>query len=148
MDKKYHAMEKDKVIKELNGDFNNGLSEQVAKERLREYGKNELPKKKRDSVFKIFFRQMMDPIVLLLVITVVFSFIVDEIIDALAIIFIILIDLVMGTIQEWRAEKNADSLQNLIKYQVKVIRDSEEKSIDSVLLVPGDIVLLESGDKC
>ena len=147
MDKKYYAMEKDKVIKELNGDFNNGLSEQVAKERLREYGKNELPKKKRDSVFKIFFRQMMDPIVLLLVITVVFSFIVDEIIDALAIIFIILIDLVMGTIQEWRAEKNADSLQNLIKYQVKVIRDSEEKSIDSVLLVPGDIVLLESGDK-
>jgi len=147
MDKKYYAMEKDKVIRELQSDYINGLTEKEAEERIKKHGKNELPKKKRDSVFKIFFRQAMDPIVLLLIVTVVFSLLVDEVIDAVAIIFIILIDLVMGTIQEWKAEKNADSLQNLIKYKVKVIRDSQEKSIDSILLVPGDIVLLESGDK-
>ena len=147
MDKKYYALEKDVVIKELNSNYIKGLTESEAKDRLKTFGENSLPKKKRDSILKIFIRQMMNPIILLLVVTVVFSFLIDEVIDALAIIFIILIDLVMGTIQEWRAEKNADSLQSLIKYKVKVIRDSEEKQIDSTLLVPGDIVLLESGDK-
>lgn len=147
MDKKYYAMEKDEVIKALSSDYNKGLSNNEVKERLRKYGKNCLPKKKRDGVFKIFFRQMIDPIVVLLIITVVFSLIVNEIVDAIAIVFIILVDLIMGTIQEWRAEKNADSLQSLIKYNVKVIRDSEEKEIDSSELVIGDIVLLESGDK-
>lgn len=147
MDKKYYALEKDVVIKELNSNYIKGLTENEAKDRLKTFGENSLPKKKRDSILKIFIRQMMNPIILLLVVAVVFSFLIDEVIDALAIIFIILIDLVMGTIQEWRAEKNADSLQSLIKYKVKVIRDSEEKQIDSTLLVPGDIVLLESGDK-
>ena len=147
MDKKYYAMEKEIVIKELNSDYNKGLSEKEVLERLKRDGKNELPKKQKDSVFKIFFRQMMDPIVLLLIVTVIFSFVVNEVIDAIAIIFIIFVDLVMGTFQEWRAEKNADSLQSLIKYKVKVIRDNEEKEIDSVNLVVGDVVLLESGDK-
>lgn len=147
MDKKYYAMEKGKVIKELASDYNKGLSEEEVLIRLEKYGNNLLPKKKKDSVFKIFFRQMMDPIVILLLITIIFSLIVNEIVDAIAIAFIILVDLIMGTIQEWRAEKNADSLQSLIKHNVKVIRDSEEKEIDSSNLVIGDIVLLESGNK-
>ena len=147
MEKKYYAMEKNEVIKELTSDYNIGLTDEEVSIRLKNYGKNSLPKKKKDSIFKIFFRQMVDPIVLLLIVTVIFSLIVNEIIDALAIVFIILIDLVMGTMQEWRAEKNADSLQSLIKYNVKVIRNSEEKEVDSSELVIGDIVLLESGDK-
>lgn len=147
MDKKFYAMEKEEVIEKLDSDYTRGLKEIEVSDRLKRYGKNSLPKKKRDSIFKIFFRQMMDPIVILLIVTVIFSFVVNEVVDAIAIIFIILVDLAMGTIQEWRAEKNADSLQSLIKYNVKVIRDSEEKTVDSVNLVPGDIVLLESGDK-
>ena len=58
MDKKYYSMEKDEVIKDLESDYNKGLSDKEVLDRLKKYGKNLLPKKKRDSVFKIFFRQI------------------------------------------------------------------------------------------
>lgn len=143
----YFSLKNDEVLKKVSSDFNDGLKTEEVTKRLAKYGLNKLPKKKNDSVFKIFFRQLLDPIVLLLVVTIVFCFIISEVIDAIAIIFIVVVDLIMGTIEEWRAEKNADALQNLIKYKVKVIRDSEKKEIDSTNLVIGDIVLLESGDK-
>lgn len=143
---KWYFMNIEEIYKELNI-MEEGLSSKEAISRLKRAGYNELPKKKKDSVFKIFFKQLLDPIVMLLVITVIFSFIIGEIVDAIAIIFIILIDLIMGTFQEWKAEKNAESLQNLMKDQVKVIRDGKQIEIDSKELVLGDIVLLESGDK-
>lgn len=97
-----------------------GLSEKEAKERLLRYGKNELPKKKADSIFKIFFTQILDPIVLLLIVTIIFSFIIGEIYDAIVVIFIVLVDLLMGTIQEYNAAKKARSLENIIKVKCKV----------------------------
>ena len=147
MDKKYYALTKEKIINDLESNYHNGLTTTEAKQRIEKYGKNTFPKKKKDSILVIFFRQMLDPMLILLIITIVFSLLVNEVIDALAIAFIILIDLIMGTIQEYRARENASSLENLIKYNVKVIRDSEELEIDSEDLVVGDIVLLESGDK-
>lgn len=134
------------VITQLNTNID-GLTEEEAKKRLNDNGKNELPKKKGDSLVKIFLRQLIDPIVILLIATVVFSFIINEIVDACAIIFIIVVDLLMGTFQEWKAEKNAEALANLIKVMVKVLRNKEELEIDSSDLVIGDIVLLESGNK-
>ncbi len=124
-----------------------GLSGEEATKRLKKYGKNELPKKKKDSFFKILFKQLLEPIVLLLVVTVIFSFIIGEVVDAIAIIFIILVDLLMGTFQEWKAEKNAESLQDLIKDIVVVLRDGVQLEIESTNIVIGDIVLLESGNR-
>jgi len=146
MDKKWYSLSVEEVISSLKTN-DNGLSSKEVKERLDKYGKNELPKKKRDSVFKIFFRQMLDPIVLLLIVTIVFSLIINEPIDAIAIMFIVLVDLIIGTYQEWRAERTAESLSNLIKVRCKVIRNGIEEEIDSSELVIGDIVLLESGNK-
>ena len=143
---KWYLKDSKEVIKALNSNIN-GLSSKEAKKRQKQYGLNILPKKKSDSIFKILFRQLTDPIVLLLVITVVFSFIIGEIVDACAIIFIILVDLILGTFQEWKAEKTAESLQNLIKDRVIVLRDNEEVEIDSSEVTIGDIVLLESGDQ-
>ena len=143
---KWYFVDIEEILKKLNT-TQEGLCNNEALFRLKKDGYNELPKKKNDSFLKIFFRQLLDPIVMLLIITVIFSFIIGEIIDAIAIIFIILIDLLMGTFQEWKAEKNAESLQNLMKDQVKVIRDGQQIEIDSKELVLGDIVLLESGDK-
>ncbi len=144
---KYYAISKDEVIENLSSDVKNGLSSNEVIVRQKRDGLNVLPHKKSDSIFKIFFKQMLDPIVLLLIVTIIFSFVIKEYVDAIAIIFIVLLDLCLGTFQEWRAEKNALSLQNLIKYKVKVIRDSKELEVDSEELVVGDIVLLESGDK-
>ncbi len=143
---KWYLLDGEDVLNKLDSN-ELGLSAQEIKKRQNKYGLNILPKKKSDSIFKILFRQLTDPIVMLLVVTVVFSFIIGEIVDACAIIFIILIDLVLGTFQEWKAEKTAESLQNLIKDRVRVIRDNEEMEIDSSEVTVGDIVLLESGDQ-
>lgn len=124
-----------------------GLSNKEANDRLNKYGKNTLPKKKNESIINIFFKQMLDPIVMLLIITIIFSFAVGEIIDAIAIIFIVFVDLIVGTIQEWKASKDALALSKLIKVKTKVIRDGKELEIDSEDVVIGDIVLLESGNK-
>lgn len=124
-----------------------GLSTNEALNRLEKYGKNEIPKKKEDSFLKILFRQLLDPIVLLLVVAMIFSFIINEVVDGVTIFFIIMIDLLMGAFQEWKANKNALALSKLIEVKAKVLRDGKEKEIESVNLVIGDIVLLESGTK-
>ena len=142
----WHFKNEETLLKELNTK-REGLTSNEASIRINKYGKNELPKKKTDSFLKIMFKQLIDPIVLLLVVAVIFSFIIGETVDAIAIIFIIMIDLLMGTWQEWKASKNAEALSNLIKVNVKVIRDNKEIEIDSSLLVKGDIVLVESGNK-
>ena len=146
MENKWYALGIENVISTTNSNLE-GLTAKEAKKRLEKYGKNELPKKQRDSVFKIFFRQMLDPIVILLIITIVFSLLINEVIDAMAILFIVVVDLIIGTYQEWKAEKTAESLSDLIKVKCKVLRDGEEIGIDSSELVVGDIVLLESGNK-
>lgn len=124
-----------------------GLSSKEVLLRQKQYGKNELPKKKNDSLIKIFFTQLLDPIVILLVIAMIFSFIIGEVIDAIAILFIITVDLILGTYQEWKANKNVEALTKLIEVKTEVLRDNEEQEIDASDLVVGDIVLLSSGNK-
>ena len=141
-----HFLTLNELYKKLNSS-EKGLSISDAKERLLKYGKNELPKKKRDSFIKIFFKGILDPIVLLLVVTVIFSILAGEITDAIAIGFIIFLDLLLGAFQEWKAEKNADSLSDIIKVKVNVLRDGKEITIDSENLVIGDVMILDSGDK-
>ena len=146
MNYNWHNLESDDVLKNVDSSIN-GLSDEEATVRLNKYGKNILPKKAGDGFLKIMFRQFLDPIVLLLVVAVIFSFIIGEVIDALAIIFIILVDLLMGTFQEWKASKEALALSNLIKVNVNVLRNNSEKAIDSSLLVKGDIVFVSPGCK-
>lgn len=124
-----------------------GLTSLEASKRLQKYGKNELPKKKADGVIKIFFHELMDPIVLILIVAIIASLIVNEKIDAIAISLIVLIDLLMGTFQEKKANNTALALSNLVKEKVSVLRDNKEIEIESTEIVVGDIILLTSGDK-
>lgn len=144
MDINYGNISKNKVLKELDSTLN-GLTNKEANLRLKKYGLNELPKEETHSIFKIFLDSFKDPIIYVLIAATVLSFIVGEVIDAVAIIFIILIDGIVSTIQEYRAEKNSEALKNLIKFKVKVVRDNKHFMIDSSLIVPGDIIVLESG---
>ena len=143
---KYYSKSIEEVMKTFNTS-ENGLSDDIAKELLIKNGKNELPKAKQDSIVKLFFDQFKNPIELILVVTVILSFIAGETIDAIALIFIIMIDVLMGTYQEWKARKDAESLINMIKSTSRVIRDGKEKEIESSEIVVGDILVLESGDK-
>lgn len=146
MEKKWYALDKSFVLNELDT-TNEGLSTIEANERIKKYGRNELKSKKRDSFFKLLFKGLLDPIVIILIITIIFSFIIGERLDAYAIIFIMMIDLIIGAAQEYSASKTADSLSKLIRVNNKVIRDGKIIEILSTELTIGDIILLESGDK-
>lgn len=136
--------------KEILENYNtsiDGLSEKEVKKRLSKYGLNELPKEKNKPLYKIFFESLKDPIIYVLIMCTILSFVVGETLDGVAILFIIMVDAVVSTIQEFKANKNSEALKNLIKVKVKVIRDAKHCEIDSSLVVPGDIIILESGSK-
>ena len=144
MKNNYNKMNKTKLLKELETSMN-GLSDSEVKKRIKKYGLNELPKEEQKSVFTIFFNSIKDPIIYVLIAAAIFSLIGKEVLDAIAIVFIILVDAIVSTVQEYKAEQNAEALKNLIKFKVKVVRNNKHFEIDSSNVVPGDIIVLESG---
>ena len=102
-----------------------GLSKKEVENRLRKYGKNILPKEKKKTIFQIFISEFIDPIIFIMIVASFFSFLIGEKIDGFAIIFIIMVDAIMGTLQEWKAGKSAESLENIIKTKTRVIRDGK-----------------------
>ena len=146
MDKEYYKLTQEETIELLDSDID-GLKEKKATERLKKYGLNELPKKKKKSPIQLFLSEFKDPIVILLIVAAIISLFSGETVDCIVIFLIITIDAVVGTVQEIKAEQSAEALQELIKEKTKVLRDGKEKVIDANTLVKGDVVLLESGDK-
>lgn len=146
MKNKWYSLTEKEIFTKLDSNLE-GLKSSDAKERLLRYGKNVLPKKQSDGPLKIFFMQFLSPIIFVMVLAGILSLAAGEYLDFFAIVFIILVDAIFGTVQEWQAGKEAESLQNLIKVKCKVLRDGKEKMILSDDLVAGDIVLLESGNK-
>ena len=146
MKKHIQSMNEEEIFEKLHTNHN-GLKDKEVKQRIQKFGLNELPKKKKDSIFKIFFSQFCNSITIIMILACILSFYVNEVVDALAIIFIILIDAIMGTIQEWKANKSADALASMIKVKSTVIRNGKEIVVDASELTIGDIVLLESGVK-
>lgn len=126
---------------------NKGLSKEEVIKRQQKYGRNTLPKKESDSILKLFFNEFKDPMIILLLVAIMASFIAGEIVDAIAIFVIVLVDAMMGTYQENKANNTAETLANLVTTKTKVIRDGNVISIDAEDLTIGDYVLLESGDK-
>ena len=124
-----------------------GLTEKEASTRLEKYGRNILPKKKSAGVVKIFFNQFKDPLLILLLVAILSSVVVQEYIDALVILFIVLINVIMSTYQENKANHTAEALAELITTKTKVIRNGNMISVKAEELTIGDLVLLESGDK-
>ena len=143
---RFYAMSKEEVYQHFQT-RTTGLTLKEVQKRIEKYGKNELPKKKRKSLFQIFLEQLRDPIILLLIVAIIASIVVGEYTDAIVILLIITIDLWMGTIQERKASDAAEALSSLVKEEAKVERNEKESIIDSSELVPGDIIYLTSGDK-
>ena len=143
---KYHTLTEEETLKKLESTIK-GLDEKEVKKRQEQYGLNELPHKKQDSILKLFISQFQNPIELILVFTVIVSLLLGEIVDAVALIIIIAIDVIMGTYQEWKARKDAEALISMIRVTSKVIRNGKEYEINSNEVTVGDILVLESGDK-
>ncbi|MHC4455243.1 MAG: cation-translocating P-type ATPase, partial [Planctomycetota bacterium] len=124
-----------------------GLSEEVARQRLEKYGINELKQREKISPFQILTRQFTSCIVFILLAALVISLLIGEKLDAIVISTIVVLNGVFGFVQEFKAEKAIEALRRLTALKAKVIRDGKETEIDSRELVPGDIILLETGSK-
>lgn len=131
----------------LKTDFESGLTNEEAKERLKIYGFNELPEKKPKSIFSRIYDQIKNFLVLILIFSAIISAFLGELIDSIAIIAIVIINAFIGIYQEINAEKSLKALKKLSSPTTKVIRDGKIIQIKTREVVPGDIVILETGDK-
>lgn len=125
----------------------NGLSESEALERLKKYGLNQLPETPPPTDLQILLKQFKEPLVYILFVSGIVTFFLNEIPDTLIIIFSIFLNAILGFIQERKASKALSALKKLIHPTTKVIRSGKEIEIDSKLVVPGDLLILESGVK-
>ena len=125
----------------------NGLSESEAEKRLIKYGFNELEEKKPKSPAVLFLEQFIDILIALLFIASVAAFLVGDVLDSVVILIAIILNAILGFIQEYRSQKAVETLKSLITREAIVRRDSKVKKIDSKYLAPGDIVILEEGSK-
>lgn len=133
------------LLKEMNVDPNKGLSNQEVTKRRREQGSNELIKQKKNSIIGLFFEQFQDPMVVILIVGAIVSIFLKEYIDASIILFVIVMNAVIGVVQEFKAEKAIDALEKLSSPKAFVVRNGYLKEIDSSHLVVGDIVDLQVG---
>ncbi|MFA5272116.1 MAG: calcium-translocating P-type ATPase, SERCA-type [Candidatus Omnitrophota bacterium] len=130
----------------LSSNIDGGLSSSEVRKRLTEFGPNQLQEKKKISPFEIFFEQFKDFIIWVLIAAALISGFLQEWIDALAIIAIVIVNAILGFMQEYRAEKSLAALKKLSSPNSKVIRNGQHDVISSAELVPGDLIELEAGD--
>ena len=141
----------EEVSKTLNTDLEKGLSEEEAKKRQKENGYNELQEKKKKSLFVKFLEQFKDFMIIILIIAAIISGLVGQMqgegfTDSIIILIVVILNAVIGVIQENKAEKSLEALKKMSSYSAKVMRDGKVTVIPSRELVPGDIVILDTGD--
>ena len=142
----FHSLSGDEVLKIL-GTSLQGLSQDEAQARLENHGPNELTAGKKISPVLIFVRQFLNLLMVILIIATAVSFLLGEHLDAWVILAIILACAVLGFFQEYRAEKAAAALQQLAAPHATVLREDEELVVPAREVVPGDILLMHTGDR-
>ncbi|MBO4954337.1 MAG: calcium-translocating P-type ATPase, PMCA-type [Clostridia bacterium] len=149
----YYSEEQNAVLNQLKTDEINGLTTAEVSARREQYGSNRLREKKKKTTFQRFLDQFKDVMILILIAAAAVSFVVacveknpKEFFEPVLILLIVILNAVMGVLQESKAEKALDALKNMSAPHARVIRDGVEQVIDAADLVPGDIIRLEAGD--
>ncbi len=124
-----------------------GLSTEEAEKRLKKYGKNKLPEKKRFSQLEIAFSQLKSPLVYILLIAALVTFALEHFIDTGVILAAVIINTIVGFIQETKAEKSLEKLKQMVEHKSRVMRDGIEKEMSAEYIAPGDIIIFRAGDK-
>lgn len=150
-EEKWFNKKVDDVEKELNTSIQNGLSTEEVKKRQEKYGDNALKAKKKKSLFQKFLAQFKDFSIIILIIAAIVSGIVgisngEGITDTIIILIVVIANAIIGVTQEAKAEKSLEALQKLTDHASKVVRDGQITVIPAKELVPGDVVLLDTGD--
>ncbi len=149
----YYNQSKEDVLSTLKTDENSGLTQSKADELIGKHGLNKLKEKKKKTTMQRFLDQFKDVMILILIAAAIVSFVVacvekdpGEFFEPVLILLIVILNAVMGVVQENKAEKALDALKNMSAPHARVIRDGKESIIDASQLVPGDIIKLEAGD--
>lgn len=144
---RWYALTRHEVVERLQSDDKRGLTEKEVKERVRRFGLNELVRAPKEPPWKLFLNQFRDFMVLVLLAATAISGLLGEYADAITIAIIVMLNAILGFIQEYRAERSMEALQRLAAPEARVLRGALERKIPAAGLVPGDIVFLEEGDK-
>ncbi len=136
---------KEDVLKELNVNPSKGLTIEDAKARLEKYGENKLKGKPKKNFIYLFFAQLKDMLIYVLLGAAVITVLIGEYVDSIIILLVVVLNAVIGVIQEFKAEKAIEALQQMTTPKSLVRRDGEVKEINSEEIVPGDIIVLDAG---
>ncbi len=142
-----HAIEVDAILRELEVDPRQGLTEDAVRSRREKYGTNELSKEDRVSPVTLFLAQFKNTLIIILLVATVLSAVLGEIVDAAIILVIVLFCAVLGFVQEYRAGRALDALKRMLAPTITVLREGKAARVASRDLVPGDLMLLEAGDR-
>jgi len=143
----WHAIDADAVVKELQADLHQGLAPTEAASRLSRYGPNELMHEEKASPWTLFFNQFKNVLIVILIVATLLSAAVGEYADAAIILVIIVFCAVLGFVQEYRAERALDALKGMLTPMITVLRGGRELEVASKELVPGDVLVIEAGDR-
>ncbi len=124
-----------------------GLSFKEAEARKEKYGENFLPRKKKKTLLDLFIDQLKSYLVLVLLVAVLITLLLGDMVDAVIIALAVIINIIVGFWQEWKTSQALEALQKVVVSHAKVLRDGEEKFLNTSELVPGDVVFLDAGDK-
>jgi len=144
---RWHTLSLSDLERELKTDFQSGLTNAEAKNRLESAGYNVLPEKDVESWFSIFARQFQSPLIYILLIVSFGLFAMKESIDASIVLFVLLFNACIGAVQEGKAQNALRALRNFVQTNATVLREGEEIIIPDTEVVPGDIALLQEGEK-
>jgi Ca2+-transporting ATPase len=142
----WHTRTADEVLRDLES-APEGLSETEARRRLEHYGPNELKHEERPSALMLFLNQFKNVLIIILLIATGLSLLVGETVDAIIIAVIVVFSAGLGFFQEYRAEKALEALKKMLQATITVVRDGRDLEIETLYIVPGDILLFEAGDR-
>ncbi|WP_022947098.1 cation-transporting P-type ATPase [Methylohalobius crimeensis] len=143
----WHHLTAEKVIAELRSDEQEGISEEEADRRIQRYGPNRLPEPKKRSLLLRFLSHFHNLLIYILVAAAAIAGLLGHWVDTGVIFGVVLINAVIGFVQEGKAEKALDAIRNMLAPRASVVRDGTRQNLSAEALVPGDVVLLEPGDK-
>jgi Ca2+-transporting ATPase len=143
----WHALTPAEVASRLGTDLARGLSAATASERLARSGPNRIGERRRKSAWSMLLGQLQDVMVLVLMGAASVSFVFRELADGVAIVVIVVVNALLGCLQEARAERSLEALRALTAPTARVLRDGTTLQVDAAVLVPGDLLLLEAGDR-
>ena len=141
----WFSKSQEEVLRELNVNPETGLSTEEANLRLEKYGENKLKGKPKKSLISLFFVQLKDMLIYVLLGAAVITIVIGEYVDAIIILLVVVLNAVIGVFQEYKAEKAIEALQKMTTPKALIRRDGEVREIKSEEIVPGDIIVLDAG---